>query len=92
MGFHLERDEEVGSGVRRILTEQTMQLSEDLASVTTDSEKAIMKCASAANEWGPCCVYCVLRQRKRFAPLRDLLVTWRDGYTLLGDLEARGVG
>ena len=41
MGFHLERDEEVGSGVRRILTEQTMRLSEDLASMTTDSEKAI---------------------------------------------------
>ena len=41
MRFHLEKDEEVGSGVRRILTEQTMRLSEDVASMTTDSEKAI---------------------------------------------------
>ena len=40
-GFVWKRMRRVGSGVRRILTEQTIRLSEDLASVTTDSEKAI---------------------------------------------------
>ena len=33
-----------------------MRLSEDLASVTIDSEKRFMQGASAANESEPCCV------------------------------------
>ena len=41
MGFHLERDETVGSGFQRILVEQTARLSEDLASADKDLEKAI---------------------------------------------------
>ena len=41
MGFHLEKDESVGSGFQRILIEQTARLSEDLASADKNLEKAI---------------------------------------------------
>jgi CHAD domain-containing protein len=41
MGFHLEKDEPVGLGVQRILTEQATRLSEDLTSASSDLEKAI---------------------------------------------------
>ncbi len=41
MGFHLEKDESVGSGFQRILVEQTTRLSEDLASADKNLEKAI---------------------------------------------------
>jgi hypothetical protein len=61
-----------------------MRLSEDLASVTTDSEKRFMQGASAANESGPCCVYCVLSREAGRLHATDT--------PLLGDLEARGVG
>lgn len=76
MEFHLEKDEEVGSGVRRILTEQTMRLSEDLASMTTDSEKAIHEVRKRCNR-----VRAVLRlvrpqakdlQRRENAVFRDI--------------------
>jgi CHAD domain-containing protein len=41
MGFHLEKDEPVGLGFQRILTEQATRLSEDLASAEEDPGKAI---------------------------------------------------
>jgi CHAD domain-containing protein len=41
MGFHLEKDEPVGTGLQRILIEQTTRLSDDLATADKDLEKAI---------------------------------------------------
>jgi CHAD domain-containing protein len=41
MGFHLEKDEAVGSGFQRILLEQIAQLSGDVALASEDREKAI---------------------------------------------------
>jgi CHAD domain-containing protein len=41
MGFHLEKDEPVGSGFQRILLEQATRLLEDVASADKDLEEAI---------------------------------------------------
>jgi CHAD domain-containing protein len=41
MGYHLEKDEQLGAGFRRILIEQTERLSEALASADENLEEAI---------------------------------------------------
>ena len=41
MGFHLEKDEPVGSGFQRMLLEQTAHLSEEMISASNDVEKMI---------------------------------------------------
>ncbi|HEY5744119.1 MAG TPA: CHAD domain-containing protein [Terrimicrobiaceae bacterium] len=41
MGYHLEKDEQLGVGFRRMLIEQTARLSEALASADEDLEEAI---------------------------------------------------
>ena len=68
----------MGSGVRRVLTEQTIRLSEDLASVTTDSEKAIHEVSKRCKRVGA--VLRLLRPQPRYRE------TWRDGYTFTGIL------